>query len=80
MIKDFKRVISMILVVAMLASFAGIPGIADYVPTIEAQAADTTPARPTTSNPLKVSYSKPAYSQDGIIKPNGSFAAINQAD
>lgn len=75
MIKDFKRVISMILVVAMLASFAGIPGIADYVPSIEAHAAATTPARPTTADPVDLVYTIPASSG----KPNGSFAATNQA-
>lgn len=73
MIKDFKRVISLILVVAMLASFAGIPGIADYVPTIEAQAAATTPARPTTLSPIKLEYGNSA---ENGSKPYGSFAAI----
>lgn len=76
MIKDFKRVISLILVVAMLASFAGIPGIADYVPTIEAEAAATTPARPTTLSPIKLEYGNSA---ENGSKPWGSFAAINQA-
>ena len=68
MIKDFKRVISLILVVAMLAGFAGIPGIADYVPTIEAQAADEKPR--TTELPAITLTSKPngSYQGENLVK------------
>ncbi len=60
--KDFKRVISMILVVAMLAGFAGIPGM----PSIVAQASK--------ENGVPILWTTAATSK----KPTDSFAAKNQ--
>ena len=84
--KDFKRVISMILVVAMLAGFAGIPGM----PSIVAQAADKLDyTRTTTGTAKDLDFYATAdgYSLDGGKrvnngqngKPTGSFAATNTA-